>query len=292
MFRARGIIPAMVTPFRDDRVDEDALRELTRYLIRAGVHGLFCIGSQGESYALTYEEKKRITETVIDETSGKVPVYVGTGAVTTAESVELTQMAEAAGADAVTCITPYFIAPSVAELHDHYKKIAECTRLPVYLYANPSRTNVPLPTSLVERLSHIDNVRGMKDSSGDLTQTMSYMVKCGPEFDVLMGRDTLIYAALCYGATGAVAATANVAPQIAASIYNRFVEGDHEGARKAQFALEPIRTAFGLGTFPVVVKEALTMLGIPMGACRAPVGEMSEQSKAELRRVLQQMALL
>ena len=293
MFRSRGIIPAMVTPFDDqDRVDAGALAKLTRYLLDAGVHGLFCAGSQGESYALTYEEKKTISETVIKEAAGSVPVYVGTGAVTTGESVKLTQMAEACGADAVTVITPYFIAPSQDELYQHYAAIARSTRLPVFLYSNPSRTGVSISPALIGRLSKIENIAGIKDSSGDLTLTMSYIGAGGPDFNVLMGRDTLIYASLCCGARGAVAATANVVPALAVSIYERFQKGDHEGALRAQFDLEPVRTAFNLGTFPVVVKEALTMMGIPMGPCRAPVGDLPESKKEELKAVLRRMGLI
>ncbi len=291
MFRARGVIPAMVTPFRGDDVDVESLRQLTKYLIRSGVHGLFCAGSQGESYALAYNERQVIIETVVDESDGQLPVFAGTGSITTQESIKLTQMAERAGADAVTVITPYFISPSTDELYEHYSAIARSTRLPVYLYGNPARTNVPLPTSLVRSLSKIDNVRGIKDSTGDLSQTMSYLAATTDDFDVLMGRDTLIYAALCCGARGAVAATANVAPALAASIYNRFIEGDYAGSLESQRALEPLRVAFGLGTFPVVVKEALTMIGIPMGPCRLPVGPMPEGKKEELRKVLLRMKL-
>jgi len=282
----------MVTPFHNDQIDKGSLRQLVQYLIGAGVHGLFCAGSQGESYALTHEEKKAITETVVDEANGRVPVYAGTGAVTTAESISLTSMAEAAGADAVTVITPYFVAPGPAELYDHYAAIARSTTLPVFLYSNPARTNVQIPPSLISRLAKVDNIAGIKDSSGDLSLTMQYITAGGPNFNVLMGRDTLIYAALCYGASGAVAATANVVPALAVSIYEKFRAGDHAGAREAQYALEPIRTAFGLGTFPVVVKEALTMMGIPMGPCRLPVGELPEDKKKELRQVLERMGLV
>lgn len=286
----KGIIPAMVTPFdRNYQVDEAALRRLVNYLIEGSVHGLFPIGSQGEFYALTIQEKARILEIVMEETCRRVPVYAGTGALTTADAVEITRIAENIGVDAVSVITPYFVSPSQDELYDHYCEIAKAVEIPVLLYNNPGRTGVNIRAELVEKLAKIDNIRGIKDSSGDMTLVGEYLRRTPDTFSVFMGRDTLIYAGLCMGAKGSIAATANVAPKLVSEIYKAFVEGDVERSFECQKKLAPLRIAFRLGTFPVVIKEALAMIGLDVGICRKPVGPLSDDNRAQLRNVLKEM---
>jgi 4-hydroxy-tetrahydrodipicolinate synthase len=287
----KGIIPAMVTPFNEDEsLNEAALRELVDYLIDGGVQGLFPTGSQGEFYALTPDERQRIWEVVIDQTQGRVPVYAGTGAVTTREVIDLNRRAEAAGVDAVSVLTPFFISPTQEELYRHYVAIADATGLPVILYSNPGRTgNLTLSTDLVARLADHPNIVGIKDSSGDLTMTIEYIRRTGEDFTVLLGRDTLIYAGLVHGARGSITATANVAPSLVVEIYKAFIEGDLDRALDAQQRLAPLRLAFGLGTFPVVVKEALAMVGIPAGPARGPVATMAPEQVEKLRQVVAEL---
>jgi len=292
-FQPKGIIPAMVTPITaDGKINTEALRKLTNYLIEGGVHGLFPVGSQGEFYALTFEEKKKVLEVVVDETRGRVPVYAGTGAMTTREAVALTKMAESVGASAVSVITPFFVHPSDAELLEYYTAVAKSTRLPVLLYNNPGRTGVNISADFVVRAAKVDNIVGAKDSSGDLTLTAEYIRRTGETFSVLAGRDTLIYGTLCYGGKGAIAATANVAPKIIVEIYEAFMAGDMKRSLEAQFRLAPLRLAFDLGTFPVVIKEALTLIGIEAGVGIPPVGGMKPEAKAELKEILKNMGLL
>jgi 4-hydroxy-tetrahydrodipicolinate synthase len=292
-FQPKGIIPAMVTPVTPDgKINEEALRKLTNYLIQGRVHGLFPVGSQGEFYALTFEEKKRVIEIVVQETRGRVPVYAGTGAVTTRDAVALTKMAEEAGVSAVSVLTPYFIRPNEEELFDHYSAIAKATRLPVLLYNNPQRTGVNISAEFVTRASKIENVVGIKDSSGDVTLTSEYIRRTGDQFSVLAGRDTLIYGTLCYGGKGAIAATANVAPRVVVEIYEAFQAGDWKRSLEAQFRLAPLRLAFDLGTFPVVIKEALNLLGIDAGVGIPPVGGITAKAKGELKEILKNMGLL
>jgi len=294
-FVPKGVIPAIVTPMnKDESINESAFRKLLNYLIDNGVHGVFIIGSQGEFYALTKEEKIRLMEIAVEEVNGRVPVYAGTGGITTREVIELNDAAEKIGVDAVSIITPYYISPTQEELYEHYVKIAKATKLPVLLYNNPARTNgVKIDPKTVEKLAEIDNIVGIKDSSGDLTTTSDYIRRTKDKnFHVLAGRDTLILATLLYGGAGSIAATANVAPRLVASIYDHFVKGDLENAKRAQEELTPLRLAFELGTFPVVIKEALNMIGIEAGPARGPIKEMSEEKRVELRKVLQGMKLL
>lgn len=291
-FRPKGIVPAMVTPFdKDGKVNLSAMRKLTNYLIDAGVHGLFAVGGQGEFWALDAEEKKAIIETVVDEARGRVPVYAGTGATTTEEAIRLTNIAETAGADAVSVITPYYVSPNQDELLAHYTAIAKSTKLPVVLYNNPDRAGVNISPGMIEKAAKVENIVGVKDSGGDMTQAGEYIRRTPSDFSVLMGRDTLIFGGLCVGAKGSITATANVAPKLVVEIYEAYMAGDMVRAQKCQDQLAPLRIAFGLGTFPVVVKEALELIGIEAGPARLPVGPMKPEKREELYKVLIGMGL-
>ncbi len=290
----QGIVVPVVTPFnRDETVDQSALRTIVDYLIDAGVHGLFPSGSQGELYALSAEEKKRITEVVIEHTNGRVFVMPSTGAVTTRESIDLTRHAEASGADAVSVITPYFIQPSGAEQIEHMTRICESVSIPVLAYNNPGRTGVIFTPAMAATVaSRVDNFVGIKDSSGDMTNTLAYIEACPPGFRTFMGRDTLIYAALCCGCVGAVAATANVVPELVVGIYDAYHAGDLETAQERQRGLAPLRHAFGLGSFPVVVKDAMELMGLPAGPCRAPIRSLEGSARETLITILQRLGKL
>lgn len=294
-FVPRGIIPAMITPLKaDESVNYDVLAKHVDYLIENGVHGVFVVGTTGEFYALTLDEKRQIIRTAIKAAKGRVPVYAGTGGITTREVVDLTQMAEEEGVDAVSVLTPMFISPSQNDLIEHFKTVASCTGLPVILYNNVPRTGVNIAVKTVEKLAEIDNIIGIKDSSGNFDLTSEYIrvTKDNPYFHVLQGRDTHILAGLTYGATGAIAATSNVAPALVVSIYENFMKGDMPAALNAQFELAPLRMAFSLGTFPMVIKSALEMIGIPAGPCKSPVYDLTDAEKVELKKVLLGMGLV
>ena len=188
-FIPKGIIPAMVTPLtKDGKVNEKALRKFTDYLIEGGSHGLFVVGTTGEFYGLSPEEKKELFEITVDQARGRVPVYAGTGAITTREAIQLTRCAEEAKVDAVSVLTPMFISPSQKELIDHYTAIAASTRLPVLLYNNPPKTGVNLAAATVAKLADVPNIVGVKDSSGDFTLTGEYIrLTQGKDFHVLLG---------------------------------------------------------------------------------------------------------
>lgn len=288
--KIRGIIPPMITPFdEDERVDVKALQKMTNYLIEAGVHGVFPLGSTGEGYGLGFDEKRKVIETVLEATNKRVPVYAGTGAITTKESVQLTKMATRIGVDALSVVTPYFISPNQEELYEHYKAIAASTDLPIILYNNPGRTGVSLCIDLIIRLSHIDNIVGIKDSSGDMSQAAEIVRRTKGNFAVLAGRDTLIYGFLAYGAHGSVAATANIVPELVVSIYELYQKGEFQAALEAQFKLAPLRNAFSLGSFPVIMKEALKLRGIGMGNTLKPIRPLTTEAREKLKKILKEI---
>jgi 4-hydroxy-tetrahydrodipicolinate synthase len=289
----KGAIPAMVTPVNDrEQLDEKALRRLVNFLIDSGIHGLFPMGSQGEFYAFSPSEKQQVWEIVVDETAGRLPVYAGTGAITTQQVIDLNKIAERSGVQAVSVLTPFFITPSDEQLYRHYVEIADSTSLPVLLYSNPGRTGVRLSPQLVARLAEHPNIVGIKDSGGDLTVTIEMIRQTGDDFAVLMGRDSLIYAGLLHGIKGAIAASGSVAPALVAEIYDAFVAGDLERSLAAQERLLPIRLAFGLGPFPVVVKDAVNMIGIPVGNPRKPLTPLADDAREKLRQILIDAGLL
>ena len=290
----KGIVAAMVTPFHDDEsVDEDALRAVTRYLIEQGIHGLFPGGSQGEFFSLSLDERRRVLEVTLDEAQGKVFVVAHVGAITTRDAVALARHAQAAGADAAAAMTPFFLNPSQDELYQYLADLASAVRIPILAYNNPARTGVELPPATVARIAReVPNFIGIKDSSGDLTQLAEYIRLCPETFRAFIGRDSLIFGALMYGAAGAVAATANVVPALAVAIYDAVMAGEFDRARELQRRLAPVRAAFGLGTFPVVIKEAMGMIGLPVGPARAPVGPMSAEARARLREALKVAGVL
>lgn len=294
-FMPKGIIPAMITPLTEEgKFNKKATRKLVNYLIDGGVHGLFIVGTTGEFYGMTPEEKREVFQVVMDENKGRVSIYAGTNGITTRETVMLTQMAEDCKVDAVSVLTPMFITPSQDQLIKHYTTIANSTSLPVVLYNNPPKTGVNLTASTVAKLAEVPNIVSIKDSSGDLTLTADYirLTQDRDDFSVMVGRDTLIYGALCYGAVGSIASCANVAPRLCVDIYEKFIAGDLKASLKAQFTLAPLRSAFTIGTFPAVIKESLTLLGIEAGPCMDPVGPMAQDERAKLRQVLIGMGLL
>ncbi|MDC7235407.1 MAG: 4-hydroxy-tetrahydrodipicolinate synthase [Spirochaetales bacterium] len=287
-----GVLPPVVTPFTSDgkNIAEDNLRKVMRHVVSNGCTGVFVGGSQGEFFSMSFDERVRTYEIAADEAGGKYPVIAGTAAITTDETVALSKAAAKAGLSSVSVINPYFITLNEDELFDHYRSLAESVDIPVFLYNNPGRTGSVIPVSVIIRLSTIENIVGMKDSSGDLTYVNSILDNT-ENFSVFCGRDTCIYNELTSGAVGAVAATANVAPALVSSIYNLVQEGDLEGARKAQAQLAPLRDAFSLGSFPVVVKEALELIGVKAGAARLPIQPMTDSNRAKLKSILETMGL-
>ncbi len=284
----KGVIPALITPMNDDEsLNREGLKTLIDGVISQGAHGVFTCGTAGEFWALSTDEKRQIYEWTVEFTEGRVPVYVGTSANSTDEAIELAGIAESAGATCLSVLTPAFITPDEEEMFRHYAEVAESTQLPILLYNLPARTGNALSVSLVERLHRrFPNIVGIKDSSGDFAQALSFIREMPEDFRFVMGKDTLIHSALKEGAAGAIAASANVAPDIAAGIYNAFIRGDEVQASEFQKRLAPLRDAFGLGTHPAMLKAGADLVGFSGGPPRRPVSRLNNDQIATLRQIL------
>lgn len=294
MFAIKGVVPPLITPLdTEEKLDIRALRNLIEYVIEGGVHGIFVLGSTGEFYGLDYADKVKVVETTLEQVNGRVPVYVGASAITTKECVKLTRMAKQSGADAVTVLTPMFITPTETELYDHFRTIAESADIPIILYNNPDRTGVNMSAGLIEKLADVPNIVGAKDTSGDMTLTAEYIRRTKDKgFSVMAGRDTMILATLVYGGTGCVAGTANVLPKLVVEIYDKYMAGDLQGSLDAQYRLALFRNAYSLGSFPVVPKDALNLMGVDVGHPIRPVQHMSDANKQKIKEILMKIGAI
>lgn len=288
MFTPQGVIPALVTPLDSDGgLMEDALRNVIDFTIAGGVHGIFVLGSSGEIYGLDDAQKRRVVEISAEHINGRVPLYAGASEITTRDAIKTARMVQSiGGVTALSVLTPYFMTPTQSELIEHFTTIAASTDLPILLYGNEGKTHVKITVETAVALSAVENIIGIKDSSGDMSLMLDYLSTAPDGFSILAGRDTLIYAGLCHGATGAIASTANIAPRLVAEIYNAFIAGDHTRALELQFALIPLRKVLDAATFPVVLKEGLRLAGIDAGYCLAPARELAPDKRERLAAVI------
>ena len=291
----KGIIPPIITPMNDDEsINVAELRAQVNRQIEGGVHAIFCFGTNGEGYILNGKEKELVLRTVIEETDGRVPVYAGTGCISTRETIEQSKMAQSLGADVLSIITPSFAAASQNELYEHYKAVAEAVDMPIVLYNIPARTGNALAPATVAKLAQIDNIVGAKDSSGNFTNILAYIdagkSKKNGTFSTLSGNDQLIVWNLLAGGTGGIAGCANVYPHVMASIYNLFMEGKIEEAKAANASIASFRACFKYGNPNTIVKTAVAMLGYNVGKCRAPFNQVPEEGIKALEKVLKENA--
>ena len=289
MVELKGIVVPIVTPMNEDEtINTDELRRQVDRQIEAGIHGIFPFGTNGEGYILNFDEKKLVLQTVIDQVAGRVPVYAGTGCISTKETIEQSKMAMDCGADVLSVITPSFAKASQHELIVHYETVAAAVpEAPIVLYNIPARTGNALAPETVAELAKIDNIVGAKDSSGDWTNLSAYIeLTKDMDFAVLSGNDSLILKALQAGAKGAIAGCANVYPKNMVGIYENFKKGDLEAAQKCQDAVAPLRACFKYGNPNTVVKTAVNLLGYPVGKCRAPFNYLPEEGIEALKQTL------
>ena len=292
--KIKGIIPPILTPMKEDEsVNLDAFRQEVERLIAGGVHGLFPSGTNGEAYILTANEKLDLFAAAVDQAKGRVPIYAGTGCVSTAETIKLSVEAEKLGVDALSIVTPYFAAASQKELYDHYAAVAKHVNIPIILYNIPPRTGNKLLPETVAKLGHdIDVIMGAKDSSGDIENLKAYIrvTRDIEGFSVLAGNDGAILTCLKEGGAGGIAGRANIWPHTIASIYDYFMAGDVAKAEEMQNSITGIQRVFKFGNPNTVIKKATAMLGHPVGDCRRPFNYLCDEGVAELKTVLAEAA--
>ena len=290
----KGLITPIVTPMNPvaESVNIPELRKQIERQIAGGVHGLFCFGTNGEGYILSLKEKEEVLEATIDQVKGRVPVYAGTGCISTRDTIYMSKRAEELGADVLSIITPSFALASQKELYDHYVEVAEHVNIPIVLYNIPPRTgNKLLPETVGKLAKDVDVILGAKDSSGDIDNLKAYIRETrdiGKDFAVLAGNDGSILTCLKEGGAGGIAGRANLYPKALASIYNYFMAGELGKAQEIQDAVATLQRVFQYGNPNTVIKKAVNLLGYPVGDCRKPFNYLCDEGVEELKRVLEE----
>ena len=288
----RGAIVAIVTPFKDGKVDEEALRRLIDEQIANGTDGISPCGTTGESTTLSHEEHDRVIEVTVEAVNKRVPVIAGTGSNSTAEAVRLTKHAWKAGADAALMVCPYYNRPTQEGLYRHYRAIAEEVPIPIVIYNIPGRTGTNLQTETLARLVEIPNIVGVKEASGSLKQMSDVVRLCGPDFSVLSGDDIFTLALMAIGGAGVISVISNVAPRDMAEMVDSFTAGDLSKARMLHHKMSPLIDALFLETNPIPVKAALAMMGKITYELRLPLCRMGEKNEAILKKEMQRYGLI
>lgn len=282
----KGSIVAIVTPFKNGKVDEKALGDLIEWHISEGTNAIVPCGTTGEASTLDYDEHYRVIEITVSIAKGKVPVIAGTGANSTDETIMITQKAKEIGADGALLVTPYYNKPTQEGLYQHYKKISETVDIPLVLYNVPSRTGINLLPQTVARLAEIKNIVGIKEATGNMRQVSEVIRLCGERITVLSGDDFTTLTLLALGGKGAISVSANIAPRDASAMYKAWEEGNIKKARRLHFKLEPLNEAMFIETNPLPVKTALSMMGKIQEEFRLPLCVMSTANKEKLKKIL------
>ena len=288
----RGAIVAIVTPFKNERIDEEALRELIEFQIANGTDGIVPCGTTGESATLTHEEHDRVIEVTIDAVKKRVPVIAGTGSNSTAEALRLTKHAFDAGADGALIVCPYYNRPSQEGLYQHFKMIAENVPIPIIPYNIPSRTGVNLLPEMVAKLAKIENIVGIKEASGSLKQASDVIDICGNNFAVLSGDDFFTLPLMAIGGAGIISVISNVAPADMAGLVDAFAARDVTKAKILHHKMSPLIDAMFMEVNPVPVKAALHLMGKIEYEFRLPLCKMSDANFEKLRKVMFNYSLI
>jgi 4-hydroxy-tetrahydrodipicolinate synthase len=287
-----GSIVAIVTPFRNDAIDEEKLRELVEFQIAGGTDGIVPCGTTGEASTLDYAEHDRVIEIVVQQVRGRVPVIAGTGSNSTAEAIELTAHAKKIGADGALLVTPYYNKPSQEGLYRHYRAIADAVALPQVLYNVPGRTGVNLLPETVARLAELTNIVAIKEATGSLQQASEVLALCGDKLDLLSGDDFITFPMMACGAKGVISVVANIMPKEVAALVDACRAGKMEEARKLHLRLLNISNAMFIETNPVPVKTAVALMGKASDEVRLPLAPMSDANRAKLAGIMKEYGLI
>ena len=288
----RGAIVAIVTPFKNGKVDEAALRKLVEFQIKNGTDGIVPCGTTGESSTLSHEEHDRVIEVVIDAAKKRVPVIAGTGSNSTAEAIRLTRHAYKAGADGALMVCPYYNRPTQEGLYQHYKAVAEAVPIPIIVYNIPGRTGVNINPDTLARLAKIKNIIGVKEASGSIKQMSDVIHLCGPKFDVLSGDDLFTLPLMAMGGHGVISVISNVAPADMAAMVDAFAAGDLKKARTLHYKMTPLIDALFVETNPTPVKAALAMMKKISYEVRLPLYKLSDANYEKLKKIVGSYGLM
>jgi 4-hydroxy-tetrahydrodipicolinate synthase len=289
----QGSFVAMVTPFRNGKVDEAKLRELVEFHVTNGTDGLIPCGTTGESPTLSHDEHHRVVELVIEAARGRIRVVAGTGSYSTSDAIEMTKHAERAGAAGALVVNPYYNKPTQEGLYRHFRAVAESVAIPILVYNIQGRTAINVETDTMARLARdVKNIVGVKEASGSLDQMSQVIAACGPDFSVLSGDDNITLPLLAIGGSGVVSVIANIVPRETADLVHAALDGDWKRARDLHFRLFPLARAAFLETNPIPIKEAMAMAGMLEPEFRLPMCRMSDTNREKLRAILKPYGLI
>ena len=285
----KGSIVALITPFKDNRLDEEAYISIIHYHLKNGTNGLVPGGTTGESPTIDHNEHKRIIELCVKESNKKVPIIAGTGSNSTAEAIELTKFAEKAGADGALVVTPYYNKPTQEGLYQHYKAINDNTDLPIIIYNIPSRCVIDMSIDTMARLFELKNIAGVKDATGDLDRLDQTLKKLGPEFIQLTGEDGLALKFNKRGGVGIISVTANIAPKLCSDMQKYSKSNSNNEIKEAEQIdqiLQPIHKSLFMESNPAPVKYAAKLLGLCDDQIRLPLVKISKETQDEVKKAL------
>ncbi|HYD31238.1 MAG TPA: 4-hydroxy-tetrahydrodipicolinate synthase [Azospirillaceae bacterium] len=287
-----GSIVALLTPFRNGKIDEAAFQKFVNWQIEMGTDGLVPVGTTGESPTLSHSEHKRVVEMCIEATAGRVPVIAGTGSNSTHEAIEFTRHAKRAGANAALVVTPYYNKPTQEGLYQHFKAIHDAAELPIIIYNIPGRSVVDMSVATMARLAKLPNIVGVKDATADLARPLKTRLEIGTDFCQLSGEDATVVAFLAQGGHGCISVTANVAPKECAQLHDAWRAGDMAEVARLRDLLMPLHHALFVETSPAPVKYAGSLLGVCAEEVRLPLVPPSEATRALVRDAMKHIGLL
>jgi 4-hydroxy-tetrahydrodipicolinate synthase len=288
----QGSITALITPFKNGKVDRDAFARIVDWQIEEGIGALVPVGTTGESPTLSHEEHKEVVALCVEAAKKRVPVIAGTGSNNTAEAVDFAKHAKKAGADAQLVVTPYYNKPTQEGLYQHYKALHDAVELPIIIYNIPPRCVIDMSVETMARLAKLPRIVGVKDATGDLTRPLKTRLACGPKFSILSGDDGVALATLAQSGDGCISVTSNIAPRLCADMHKAWQKGDFAAARKLNELLMPLHEALFCETSPAPVKWAASQLGLCAADVRLPMVHATENAQKRVRAAMEHVGLL
>ncbi len=288
----KGSFTALITPFKNGKIDEESFRSFIDFQIDGGIHGVVPVGTTGESPTLSHEEHKEAVEICIDQTNKRVPVIAGTGSNNTEEAIDLTRHAEKSGADAALIVTPYYNKPTQRGMYEHYESISNSSNIPIIIYNIPGRSVINITNETMKELFKLKNIVGVKDATADIPRVYDSKIDIGKDFNLLTGDDATCLAFMLYGGHGAISVTANIAPKLCSDFMNFCLEDKFQEAAKINDLLMPLHTALFIESSPGPVKYAANKLGLCSTEIRLPLTEISDETKKKVEQALKHASLI